>query len=70
MQILSGCLMAAAGLFMLLCGLSQSDFIVYRLMVARSKMLWGKNTHRFYQVAGLMVIVYGALVAFGYIGVK
>ncbi len=48
--------------------LSKSEFIIYRLMAARSKILWGENVHRFYQVVGVIVIVFGALVALGYIG--
>jgi len=36
-------------------------------MVARSKMLWGDNVHRFYQVVGAIVIVVGILAALGVI---
>jgi hypothetical protein len=61
-------LIAAAGLFMLICGLLKSEFIIYRVMAARSKSMWGENVHRFYQVVGVIVIVFGALVALGYIG--
>ena len=44
MQILWGSLMAAAGLFMLTCGTTKSEFIIYRLMVARSRILWGEES--------------------------
>jgi len=64
MHPLWGILMIAIGLFMLICGLIKSDFIVYRLMAARSKLLWGKNVHRFYQIVGAIVIVIGILVVF------
>jgi hypothetical protein len=59
--------MAAVGVFMLVCGTVKSEFIVYRLMVARSRILWGKGdaVHRFYQVSGLIVIILGALWASG-----
>ena len=67
MHILWGCLIAAAGLFMVICGRSKSKFIIYRLMAARSRILWGENVHRFYQIVGAVVIVFGALVALGYI---
>ncbi|MBO8166923.1 MAG: hypothetical protein DRP32_08410 [Thermotogae bacterium] len=67
MHPLWGILMIAIGLFMLICGLIKSDFIVYRLMAARSKLLWGKNVHRFYQIVGAIVIVIGILVVFGVI---
>lgn len=67
MHILWGSLIMAAGLFMLVCASLRSQFIIYRLFVARSKMLWGENVHRFHQITGTMVIVFGALVALGYI---
>ena len=41
--------------------------IIYRLMVSRSRILWGEKVHRFYQIVGTMVIIFGALVALGYI---
>jgi len=57
----------AAGLFLLVCGSLKSNFIIYRLLVARSKILWGDNVYRFHQITGSIVIVFGALVALGYI---
>jgi uncharacterized lipoprotein YehR (DUF1307 family) len=57
--------MIAAGLFMVACASLKSQFIIYRLMVARSRILWGEKVHRFHQVAGILVIVFGASVAFG-----
>lgn len=59
--------MMAAGLFMVVCASLKSQFIIYRLMVARSKILWGENVHRFHQISGTVVIIFGALVALGYI---
>ena len=58
-----GLLMSAAGLYMLACGTLKTEFIVYRLMVARSRVLWGDGdaVHRFYQVSGLVVFILGAL---------
>ena len=67
MHILWGILMVVVGIFMLVCGRLKSQFFLYRLMVARSKMLWGENVHRFYQVVGAIVIVFGVLVALGYL---
>ena len=69
MPILWGILMAAAGLFMLVCGTMKSEFIIYRLMVARSRILWGEAdaVHRFYQVSGLIIIVLGVFWAAGII---
>jgi hypothetical protein len=67
MHLLWGILIVLAGLFLLVCGRLKSDFLIYRLIVARSKILWGDNTHRFHQVVGAIVIVVGILVAAGYI---
>jgi len=67
MHLLWGILIVLAGLFLLVCGRLKSDFFIYRLMVARSKILWGDNTHRFHQTVGAIVIVVGVLVAIGYI---
>ena len=61
-----GILIVLAGLFLLVCGRLRSDFIIYRLIVARSKVLWGDDTYRFHQVVGAIVIVVGILVAVGY----
>ena len=66
MHLLWGILIVVAGLFLLICGTLRSEFLVYRLIVARSKILWGKNTHRFHQIAGAIVIVVGVFVALGY----
>ena len=66
-HIVWGCLTAAVGFFMVICASKKSEFIVYRLMVTRSKILWGDKVHRFHQIAGAMVMVFGALVALGYI---
>ncbi len=65
MHILWGSLMIAAGLWMLVCASLKSQFVIYRLIVARSKMLWGDNVYRFHQISGVLVIVFGILVALG-----
>lgn len=62
-----GTLMAIIGLFMLVCGTVKSDFVVYRLLVARSRILWGDAVHRFFQVSGLIVAALGILWASGVI---
>ena len=67
MHVLWGILIVVAGLFLLVCGSLKSEFIIYRFIVGRSKILWGENTHRFHQIAGVIVIVVGVLVALGYI---
>jgi len=60
-----GVIMAVVGLFMLVSGITRSNFIVYRLLVARSRGLWGENVHRFYQAVGTVLIVLGVLAALG-----
>jgi hypothetical protein len=67
MHLLWGILIVLVGLFLLISSSKKSDFLIYRLIVARSKILWGDNTHRFHQIVGAIVIVVGVLVAVGYI---
>ena len=67
MSILWGVLIIAAGLLILIGGILKSDFIIYRLLVARSKILWSENVHRFYQLVGLIIIILGILVTIGII---
>lgn len=65
MHILWGILIVLAGLFLLVCGSLRSGFIIYRLLVARSRILWGEHIHLFHQIVGVIVIVFGVLVALG-----
>jgi len=65
MHILWGILIIIVGAFLLISASMKSEFIVYRLLVYRSKILWGDNVHRFHQITGAMVIVFGVLVAAG-----
>lgn len=69
MNMVWGLSMAAVGLFMLVCGTMKSEFAVYQLLVARSRILWGEGNavHRFYQVSGLILIALGCLWAAGVI---
>ena len=69
MHVVWGILMAAVGLFMLVCGTLKSEFIVYRLMVARSRIIWGEGdaVHRFFQISGLIILILGVLWALGII---
>jgi hypothetical protein len=70
MHILWGLLIVAAGLFMAVCGYLESEMIIYRLIAARSRILWGNNVHRFYQIAGALVIIFGVFISLGYIPLK
>ena len=67
MHILWGALMIAAGLFLLVCGRMKSNFIIYRLLVYRSKILWGEKVYLFHQFSGAIVIVFGILMTLRYI---
>lgn len=67
MPLLWGTLLVLAGLFLLVCATLRSEFALYKLLVARSRMLWSENAYRFHQIAGAIVIVVGVLVALGYI---
>ncbi len=70
MKVFWGCVMAVIGLVMFIWGFRKSEFVIYRLLAARSKILWGENVHKFYQVVGILVILAGILVALGYIPMK
>ena len=67
MHVLWGILIIAAGLFLVISGRSKSNFIVYRLLVARARILWGENVHSFHQVSGILMMIFGLVVALGYI---
>ena len=67
MDLLWSILIIIAGVLLLIGGTLKSNFIIYRLMVARSKLLWGEKVHSFYQFAGLIVIIFGILVTIGII---
>jgi len=66
-EILWGILMALVGVFLLVSATLRSDFVVYRLLAARSRLLWGERVHRFYQVVGATLVVLGLLWASGII---
>ena len=63
MGILWGLIIAAVGALFIVWGRTRSEFVVYRLLVARSRVLWGDRVHSFYQVAGTLMIIAGAAVA-------
>ena len=65
MGIVWGLIVAAVGALFIVWGRTRSEFVVYRLLVARSRILWGEGdrVHGFYQVAGAMIVVVGAVIA-------
>jgi len=67
MNIIWGILTIIIGLFILISSIIKSKFIIYRLLVARSKILWGKNVHNFLMVSGILIIIVGILMIIGII---
>lgn len=67
MEILWGILMAIVGAFLLVGATMRSEFVVYRLLVARSRLLWRDRVHLFHQVVGGILLVIGVLWASGLI---
>lgn len=63
MSILWGSLIAVIGVYMFVSALRKSEFIIYKLLAARSRVLWGDNVHKFYTVVGIILVVFGLLVA-------
>lgn len=63
MTVLWGGLILLVGVLFVAWGRTQSDFVVYRLLAARSRMVWGDRVHGFYQVVGIAMIAFGLLVA-------
>jgi len=65
MQYLWGSLMALIGLFFLVSALKKSNFIIYRLFAAKSKMLWKENVHTFFVVVGVILMGLSSLFFLG-----
>ena len=63
MNILWGGLICLVGIFMFFSALRKSEFIIYKLITARSRVLWGDNVHTFYLIVGIILVVFGILVA-------
>ncbi|MEY2959685.1 MAG: hypothetical protein RLZZ01_2253 [Actinomycetota bacterium] len=65
MGIVWGLVVAAVGALFVAWGRARSDFAVYRVLVARSRIFWGEGdrVHTFYVVAGALMIGVGVVVA-------
>lgn len=65
MRPIWGLVIAVFGAVFINWGRNRSEFIIYRLLVARSRLLWGESerVHGFYQIAGFLMIVAGAAMA-------
>ena len=59
-----GLIIAAVGGLFIVWGRTRSDFVVYRLLVARSRILWGEGdqVHGFYQVSGAIMRSVGRMI--------
>ena len=62
-----GWVVAAIGALFAFWGSTRSEFVVYRMLAARSGMMWGDRVHGFFQVVGGILVVLGALWALGVI---
>ena len=68
MSYVWGGFIAAVGIFLFVNAARKSEFIVYKLLTARSRILWKEHVHKFYMVVGVLVVFFGILVALGVIG--
>ena len=64
MGIIWGLITGVIGALFIAWGRTRSEFIVYRLLVGRSRILWGDGdqVHGFYQVVGAILIIVGAII--------
>jgi len=65
MNLFWGILMIAIGAFLSISGFLKSEFTIYKILAARSKILWGDKVHVFYAVVGILVAIVGILFAAG-----
>ena len=63
MNLAWGLILALIGVLFVIWGRTRSDFLVYRLLVARSRGLWGDRVHGVYQFSGVLMIVVAAITA-------
>jgi len=64
MNYVYGIITICIGLFFTISAFKESEFIVYKILTARSKLLWKDNVHQFYKVVGVILIVVGFLFIF------
>jgi hypothetical protein len=61
-EMIWGLVMVVVGALMFLGARTQSNFIAYRLIAARARIVWGNRVHAFLQVSGVLVVLAGVLV--------
>jgi hypothetical protein len=59
-----GFIMVFIGIFFTVSAFMETEFIVYRILSARSKLLWKDNVHHFYKVVGIILVIVGFLFIF------
>ncbi len=64
MNYVYGAIFIFIGLYFTISAFMKSEFIVYRILIARSKLLWKDNVHHFYKVVGMILVVVGFLFIF------
>lgn len=64
MNYVYGTIMIIIGLFFTISAFLESEFVVYRILTARSKLLWRDNVHHFYKVVGIIIVGVGFLFIF------
>lgn len=64
MNYVWGSLMVVIGFFIFVSALTKSDFIIYRLIHARSRVLWGDHAHTFLMVVGVILVGVSAMFFF------
>jgi len=63
MHLFWGALMIAIGLFLFICASMKSELHIYKLLVARSRIMWKEKVYTAHKVAGILIINMGLLVA-------
>lgn len=63
MSVVWGLMIAAIGVLFIVWGRTRSEFVLYRPIVARSRLLWGDRVYAFHQVSGVLMIIAGAIIA-------
>jgi len=53
------------GLLILIGSIKKSEFILFKLIVARAKILWGNSVYLFLMISGIFVMIFGVLMFFG-----
>ena len=61
--------MVLIGLLMALGAAFKTEFILYRLLAARADACWGEKKHTFLLASGVMVMLFGGLIALGIVPV-